>query len=59
LCRADNLDTFMSRLSWNLRTSTSKSPKGLSRPLMDQLYHFTINPPERTATSFLHLRILN
>ena len=30
--RADNLTTFMCQLSWNLGTSTSRNPQGLSRP---------------------------
>jgi hypothetical protein len=30
--RADNLTTFMCRLSWNLEASTSWNPQGLSRP---------------------------
>jgi len=32
--RADNLTTFMCRLSSNLGTSTSWNPQGLSRPVM-------------------------
>jgi hypothetical protein len=36
--RADNLTTFMCRLSRNLGASTSWSPKGLSRPVMGLLY---------------------
>ena len=36
--RADNLTTFMCRMSWNLRPSTSWNPKGLSRPVMVYLY---------------------
>jgi hypothetical protein len=36
--RADNLTTFMCRLSRNLLTSTSCNPKGLSRPVMGLLY---------------------
>jgi len=36
--RADNLTTFMSRLSWNLGASTSWNPKGLPRPVMGMLY---------------------
>jgi hypothetical protein len=36
--RADNLTTFMCRLSWNLGTSTSWNPQGLSRPVMGLLY---------------------
>jgi hypothetical protein len=36
--RADNLTTFMCRLSWNLGVSTSWNPQGLSRPAMGLLY---------------------
>jgi hypothetical protein len=36
--RADNLITFMCRLSRNLGASTSWNPKGLSRPVMGLLY---------------------
>jgi hypothetical protein len=35
--RADNLTTFMCRLSRNLGASTSWNPKGLSRPVMGLL----------------------
>ena len=38
VCRADNLTTFMCRLSWNLGTSASWNPLGLSRPVMGLLY---------------------
>ena len=36
--RADNLTTFMCRLSRNLGSSTFCNPKGLSRPLQGLLY---------------------
>jgi len=36
--RADNITTFMCRLSWNLGASTSWNPQGLSRPVMRLLY---------------------
>jgi len=36
--RADNLTTFMCRLSWNLGASTSWNPQALSRPVMGLLY---------------------
>jgi hypothetical protein len=36
--RADNLTTFMCRLSWNLGASTFWNPQGLSRPVMGLLY---------------------
>jgi hypothetical protein len=35
---ADNLTTFMCRLSRNLGASTSRNPVGLSRPVMGLLY---------------------
>jgi hypothetical protein len=35
---ADNLTTFMCRLSINLGASTSWKPKGLSRPVMGLRY---------------------
>jgi hypothetical protein len=35
--RADNLTTFMCRLSTNLGASTSWTPQGLSRPVMGLL----------------------
>jgi len=38
--RADNLTTFRCRLSWNLGTSTSWNPHGLSSPVMGFLYHY-------------------
>jgi len=39
---ADNLTTFMWRLSWNLGASSSWNPLGLSRPVMGLLYLFTL-----------------
>jgi len=36
--RAEILTTFMFRLSWNLGTSNSWNPQGLSRPVMGLLY---------------------
>jgi len=36
--KADNLTTFMCRLSWNLGASTSWNPQGLSRPATGLLY---------------------
>jgi hypothetical protein len=36
--RADNLTTFMCLLSWNLETSNSWKPHGLSKPVMGLLY---------------------
>ena len=43
LRRADNLTTFMCRVSWNLGASTSWNPQGLSRPVMGLLYPFFYN----------------
>jgi hypothetical protein len=40
--RADNLTTFIFRLSWNLRASTSWNPMGLSRPVVWWLYHYLL-----------------
>jgi hypothetical protein len=43
--RAVNLTTFKCRLSWNLRTSTSWKPQGLSRPVMGLLLlYLTLEP---------------
>jgi hypothetical protein len=36
--KADNLTTFLCRLSWNLGASTSWSPQGLCRRVMGLLY---------------------
>jgi hypothetical protein len=38
VCKADNLTTFMCRLSRNLGASTSWNAQGLSRPVMES--HF-------------------
>jgi len=38
--RADNLITFMCRLSWHLGASTSWNPQGLCRPVMGFLYRY-------------------
>jgi hypothetical protein len=37
VCRADNLTTFMCRLSWNLGSWTSWNPQDLSRPVLGLL----------------------
>jgi hypothetical protein len=37
---ADNLTTFVCRLSWNLGTATSWNPQGLSRPVIGLLSFF-------------------
>jgi hypothetical protein len=41
VCRADNLTTFMCRLSINLGALTSWNPKSLSRPVVGLLYLYT------------------
>ena len=41
--RADNLTTFVCRMSWNLGASNSWNPLGLSRPVMGLLYLFYVN----------------
>jgi len=50
VCRADNLTTFMCRLSWNLGASTSWNHQGLSRPVMGLLYLY----PKRIVEKVLH-----
>jgi hypothetical protein len=45
--RADNLTTFMCRLSENLGTSTSWDPQGLSRPVMGLLLYSKVPPPPK------------
>jgi hypothetical protein len=42
VCTADNLTTFTCRLSWNLETSASWNPLGLSRPVMGLLYLYLL-----------------
>jgi hypothetical protein len=42
VCRADNLTTFMCRLSRNSGASTSWNPKGLSRPVAGKLYLYRL-----------------
>jgi len=41
MLRADNLDTFMCRLSLNLESLTSWNPQGLSRPV-ENYFTFTL-----------------
>jgi hypothetical protein len=41
--RADNLTTFMCRLSRNSATSASWKPKGLSRPVTGKLYLYILH----------------
>ena len=40
--KADNLTTFMCRLSWSLGASTSWNPQGLSRPVMGLLFDISL-----------------
>ena len=54
--RADNLTTFICRLSWNLRASTSWNPQGLSRPVMGLLYLLPFCDEGLYNTSFLGRR---
>ena len=42
---SDNLTTFMCRLSWNLRASTSWNPQCVSRPVMGLLLFFFTRDP--------------
>jgi len=53
--RADNLTTFMCRLSSNLGASTSWNPQGLSRPVMGLLYLTCSNLLSRNC--YLHLYV--
>jgi hypothetical protein len=60
--RADNLTTFMCRLSCNLGASTSWNPQGLSRPVMGLLYLLPFEKALRrrttpcTSSTFTHPR---
>ena len=56
--RADNLTTFMCRLSWNLGASTSWNPQGLSRPVMGLLYLY-LSTSYFFTLSFLHSFLLS
>jgi len=49
--RADNLTTFMCRLSWNLGASTSWNSQGLSRPVMGLIYLYLVLPGKMDSTS--------
>ena len=40
--RADNLNTFMCRLTWNLGVWTYRNPQGLSKPLQGLLYIYLL-----------------
>jgi len=41
--RADNLNTFMCPMSWNLRARTSWNPQGLSRFVYGELYLYLLH----------------
>jgi hypothetical protein len=53
---ADNLTTFMCRLSRNLWASTSWNPKGLSRPVMGLLYLSYVRRLSALSLSFKDIR---
>ena len=55
--RADNLTTFMCRLSWNLAASSSWKPQGLSRPVMGLLYLYLLPVCILLRAAFLMSRI--
>jgi hypothetical protein len=50
--RVDNRTTFMYRLSWNLGTSTSWNPMGLSRPVMRLFYYLVLKLVTETIPGF-------
>jgi len=43
MSKADNLNSLMCRLSWNLGVSTSWNPQTLSRPVQVLLYVFILS----------------
>jgi hypothetical protein len=49
--RADNLTTFMCRLSRNSGASTSWNPKGLSRPVAGKFYVYLVQLSGTTSNS--------
>ena len=54
--RADNLTTFVCRLSWNLGASTCWNPQGLYGPIMGLLYPYLVwIPPTNTNNYFSFL----
>jgi len=60
--RADKLNTFMCRLSWNLGAWTSLNPQGLSRPVMRLLYlylHCTSYNSDSTVARLWNGRLTN
>jgi len=54
--RADNLTTFMCRLSWNLGASSSWNPLGLSRPVMGLLYLYLLLGCDENYYRLINLR---
>jgi hypothetical protein len=54
--RADNLTTFMCRLSRNSGASTSRNPKGLSRPVAGKLYLYRVQYGTTVVKSCLRCR---
>jgi len=58
--RADNLTTFMYRMPWNLGTSTSWYPLGLSRPVQGLLYlYFYISNCYKIHINQYHISIIS
>jgi hypothetical protein len=55
LLRADNLTTFICRLSRNLGASTSWNPKGLSRPVMGLLYRLACRFYNIQCKNYAHI----
>jgi hypothetical protein len=53
---ADNLTTFMYRLSINLGVSTSWNPQGLSRPVMGLLYLYLLQLLTTHSVSYYILK---
>jgi hypothetical protein len=51
---ADNLTTFICRVSWNLGASTSWKPQGLSKPLMGLHCFYTIRWWKSELLYYLH-----
>jgi hypothetical protein len=48
VCRAENLTTYVCRLSWNLKTSDFRNPRCLSRPVMGFFLHLLNNNNHNT-----------
>jgi hypothetical protein len=54
--RADNLTTFMCRLSWNMGSSTYWNPQGLPRPVMVLIYLYLYYPADSESLYRLSYR---